>query len=188
MKAKSFLAAAIVLASASAFAYGPVNPRVVVISQKNSGTFKVIYEGQKEGKVKMTILNKKGNIVFTETTKAEGGFIRPVNFSGMEPGEYTIEITDVSGRQIQKLNYVSESSVKTVHISKISEEGKYLLAVANKGREEINVRIFDGANNLVHNEDIIINGDFGLVYNLKDVAGVPKFEVTDKTGAVRIIK
>jgi hypothetical protein len=33
-----------------------------------------------------------------------------------------------------------------------------------------------------------VSGSFGLVYNLKQVAGTPTFEVTDKTGNVKTIK
>lgn len=187
MKATSFLAA-LVLVSSVAFANGPGTPRVVVVNQKNSGTFKVIYDGAKAGEVTMTITNSRGTVVYTETTEVVNGFIRPVNFTGMEAGEYTIEIADASGKQIQKIAYNNESSVRSVQVSKIKEAGKYLLAVANDGAEQINVRIFDGNNNLVHNQDLTIDGNFGLVYNLKAVAGVPTFEVTDKTGTIRTIK
>ena len=187
MKTKSFLAAVIVLVSTVAFANEP-GPRVVVVSNKNSGMFKVIYEAEKVGDVKMTILGRDGEVLFAETTSNVDGFIRPVNFTGMEPGEYTIEIADASGKQVQKVQYANETTVKNVHVAKMSEEGKYLLSVANDGTEQINVRIFDGSNNLVHNEDLTINGNFGLVYNLKDVSGVPTFEVTDKTGSIRSIK
>ena len=188
MKANYFLTVFIVLVGAVTFANGQGTSHLVVVNQKNSGTFKVIYEGEKVGNVKMTILNSKKQVFFKETTQNVDGFIRPVNFTGMEPGEYSIEIADASGKQIQNIVYSNETSVKSVQVSKIKEEGKYLLAVANSGPEQINVRIFDGANNLVHNEDLTINGDFGLVYNLKDVAGVPTFEVTDKTGNIRTIK
>jgi hypothetical protein len=173
--------------SVLAFANEPGNPRVVVVNQK-SGVFKVIYEGEKRGKVSMKIFNAEGKEVFAEVLRGMEGFMRPVNFEGMEPGEYTIEIADESGKQIQKVNYKNETSVKSVHVSKIAEEGKYLLAVANSGSEQINVRIYDGANNLVHDESMIINGNFGLVYNLKQVAGVPSFEITDKTGNTQVIK
>jgi hypothetical protein len=106
----------------------------------------------------------------------------------MEPGEYTIEIADESGKQIQKVNYRNETSVKSVHVSKIAEEGKYLLAIANKGSEQINIRIYDGAGNQVHDENMTITGNFGLVYNLKQVSGTPTFEITDKTGNTKVIK
>jgi hypothetical protein len=186
MKTKSFLTALVVMVSTVVFAQGP-GSRMVVINQKNSGSFKVIYEGQQPGKVNMTIRDAAGNVIFTETTQHVDGFVRPVNFDGMTPGEYTIEISDRSGKQIQKVAYNNETTVQTVHVSKISEQDKYLLAVASTGSEEINVRIFDGANQLVHNENVTISGNFGLVYNLKNVTGLPTFEVTDKTGNVRTI-
>lgn len=188
MKTNFFLAALIVLIGTTAFAKSPDSSRVAVIGQKNTDTFKVIYEGEKIGNVKMTILNDNQEIVFAETTRNVAGFIRSVNFAGMEPGEYTIEIADGSGKQIQKVMYATETSVKNVRISKIAQEGKYLLAVTNSRPEQINVRIFDGADNLVHSEDRATNGNLKIVYNLKNVAGVPTFEVTDSAGNVRTIK
>lgn len=187
MKAKSFFAALFVAVSAVAFA-GPGNPKVVVVNQKQSGTFKVIYEGEKVGNVTMTIRNGKSQVVFTETIRNIGAFARPVNFTGMEAGEYSIEITDASGKQVQKISYNVEAPVKNVHVARINEEGKYLLAVPGNGPEQINVRIFDGANQLVHEEDLTINGATGLVYNLRNVQGMPTFEVTDQTGNVKTIK
>lgn len=193
MKTKLFLAALIVLVGTSAFASGPGSPRLVVIGQKNPGIFKVIYESGITSNVKMTILDKNEAVVFAETTKNVEGFIRSVNFTRMEPGEYTIEIADKAGKQIQKVVYAAETDIvtapaKNVRIAKIASDGKYLLTVTNSGINQVKVRIFDGANNLVHNESTTVNGDFGLVYNLKDVDGVPTFEVTDKTGSVSTIK
>ena len=193
MKTKLFLAALIVLVGTSAFASGPGIPRLVVIGQKNPGIFKVIYESGITSNVKMTILDKHEAVVFAETTKNVEGFIRSVNFTRMEPGEYTIEIADKAGKQIQKVVYAAEretvtAPAKNVRVAKIAADGKYLLTVTNSGINQVKVRIYDGANNLVHNESTTVNGDFGLVYNLKDVAGVPTFEVTDKTGSVSTIK
>lgn len=188
MKANLFVTALIVLISATADAKSPDSSRVAVISQKNTGTFKVIYEGEKPGDVRMTILNENKEIVFAETTKNVNGFMRNVNFAGMNPGEYTFEITDGSGKQIQKVVYATETFPKSVRVSRTAEQGKYLLAVTNSRSQQINVRIFDGSDNLVHSQDLKVNGDLKLVYNLKNVSGVPTFEVTDMAGNVRTIK
>lgn len=187
MKTRSFLAALVVLVSTAVFAQGP-GSRMVVISQKQSGSFKLIYEGSQPGDVKMSIRDAGGNVIFTETTRNVNRFSRPVNFKGMNPGEYTIEITDATGQQIQKVLYNNESAIRAVHVGKIAERGKYLLAVTSQGPEEINVRIFDGANQLVHSENMMVQGNLGLVYNLKNVMGLPTFEVTDRTGNVRTIR
>lgn len=188
MKTKSMLVAVLMLVGVTTFAKDPITPRLVVLNQKSTGTFKVIYEGEKKGAVKLNIISQSGKVVFSETVNSNGGFIRPVNFEGMTQGQYTIEVIDGAGKSVQSINYSVESSVNSVHVAKIAEEGKYLLAVANKGSEEINVKIYDGSNNLVHNENMTVTGSFGLVYNLNRVEGAPTFEVTDKTGAVKTIK
>ena len=187
MKTKSILIAAIALVSSVAFATEPTS-KVAVINQKQSGTFKVIYEGAHQGKVKLNIRNSSGETVFTETINGLAGFIRPVNFTGLEFGEYTIEIADETGTVTQVINYQLASVAKNGHVAKMNAENKYLLAIANPGKETINVKIFDGDNNLVHNESVIVNGSLALVYNLKEVVGAPTFEVTDNSGAVKTIK
>lgn len=188
MKTKSMLVAVMMLVSVVTFGKDPVTPRLVVVTQKSTGTFKVIYEGEKKGSVKLNILDANGTLVFTETMKSVDGFIRPVNFSQMAPGAYTIEIVDANGKSVQAINYATATSTTNVHVAKIAEEGKYLLAVANSGAEEINVKIFDGSYNLVHNESVVVKGSLGLVYNLKKVAGNPTFEVTDNTGVTKTVK
>ncbi|MDZ7649900.1 MAG: hypothetical protein U5K54_23705 [Cytophagales bacterium] len=122
-------------------------------------------------------------MLFSETLNNVDGFIRPVNFKSMAAGEYTIEVTDASGKQMQKVNYTIENQIKSVHVAKIGNEDKYLLAVTNENSEEINVQIFDGNNNMVHNENLVVNGNLGLVYNLKNVSGIPTFQVTNAAGA-----
>ncbi len=190
MKTKSLVFALVMaFVSVAAVAADPVGPKVVVINLKESGMFKVIYAGAQIGKVSLRIYDASNNLVFVESTNGVGGFMRPVNFKGMEAGEYTIEVADASGKTTQTVDYKIEKGLDAIHVSKIGVESKYLLAVANKGvSEEINVRIFDGSNNLVHNEMLTVDGDLGLVYNLKNVAGVPTFEVTNQAGVTKVIK
>ncbi len=189
MKTKLMVSALLVaLVTGTAVAVDPVGPKVVVVNQQESGMFKVIYEGEKAGRVNLKISNQDGAVVFNESVTGVNGFIRPVNFKGMDAGEYTIEVSDASGKQVSKVNYEIEQTVNRVHVAKIAGDNKYLLAVAKGSKDEFNVKIFDGASNLVHNENLVVNGDFGLVYNLKDVAGIPTFEVTDKTGNTKVIK
>lgn len=187
MKFKSILLAALMMISVAVLADEPASPKLVVLSQKESGLFKVIYENAKTGKVKMTILNSDGEALYTEQIKVSDGFILPVNFKGMTPGEYSIEVTDGTAKQIQKVNYISSAKAQRIHVAKLSSDAnKYLLSVASQGA--INVRILDGANNIIHEENVNVDGAFGVVYNLKSVSGMPTFEVTDNEGNIKIVK
>ncbi len=188
MKTKSIVFALVMgFVSVAAVAADPVSPKMVVLNQKDGGIFKVIYAGAQAGKISLNIYDAANTLVFTETVNGVEGFIRPVNFSGMEAGVYTIEVADASGKQIQKIDYKKESKVNSIHIAKVGNEDKYLLAVANTN-EVINVRIFDGSNNMVHNQDVTVAGNVGLVYNLKNVVGTPTFEITNQAGATKVVK
>ncbi|HLZ16361.1 MAG TPA: hypothetical protein VKQ08_04950 [Cyclobacteriaceae bacterium] len=166
---------AVIAASALTFATTPAS-KVAVLNQNNSGVYKLIYEGATAGKVTLKIYDNNSNVIFNETKKGLSKFILPLNFNGLEQGEYSIEITDETGTQIQKVSYVTaqQSVAKAVHITKL-QNGKYLMSATSNG--PINVQIFDGNDNLIHSENIVVSGKLGLVYNLKDVQGQPTFLV-----------
>ena len=192
---KTVLTLVAIVMSVFAFAANP--SKMAIVSSKKSETIKVIYEGASAGKVTLKIYDSFGTEVFAETIKGLSKFMRPLNFSGMEAGVYSIEISDENGKQVQKVNYetsetddfasTKETSIKALHVCKL-QDGKYLVSIANEGEEKINIRIFDKDNSLVHTENRTVNGGVGVVYNLKEVSGKPVFMITDGTGKNHTIK
>ncbi|MBI1769452.1 MAG: hypothetical protein HYR67_13880 [Bacteroidetes bacterium] len=98
-------------------------------------------------------------------------------YEGATAGKVTLKIYDSSGT----------TSFKALHVCKLTE-GKYLVSISSDGAEEINIRIFDNDNNLVHNENRTVNGDLGVVYNLKEIGGKPVFMISNGTGKNQTIK
>ena len=193
MKIKSLFIAAIVMFSSAVVTFGKEESGkagLAVVPVKGTETFKVIYKGETAGKVKLTILDKSGIVVFTETINSINGFIRPVNFSGLPFGEYTVELADASGKKVEKVNYIPQvSSIKTVRFAELKDNsGKYLLAVSNVGKETINVKIFNNSNDLVHEETKEINGNFAQLYSIKNLNSGFTFQITDTTGKVSTVK
>jgi 6-phosphogluconolactonase (cycloisomerase 2 family) len=189
MKTKSIVAGSIMmLASIFTYAIDPSESQFVVFNQKETGLFKVIYQGTGKQTVTMKIYGQEGKVVFKESINSTKGFNLPVNFTGMEAGEYIIEIEDENGKKLQKVSYGTETKIQSVHVSKVNEDGKYLFAAKSNGAERINVNIFDGEGNLIHNQSLMVNGDLGLIYNLQRVVGTPTFEVTDNTGSTKVVK
>lgn len=185
MKTTSLFIAALVVVSAAFGKEEPSSKGLAVVPVKGSEVFKVIYKGETAGRVKLNIYNVNGSVVFTESFSGTDGFIRPLNFKGLESGEYIIELVDASGKKTEKISYSKTVSAKSIHVSKVAESDKYLLAVAGAGSEEIRVNIYDGGNNLVHSEIRVVNGDYAQLYSLKNVNGTVTFEVTDKEGIVK---
>jgi hypothetical protein len=188
MKTKSIFFAALlvtVAAMSAAAKNEPVNAGMAVIATKGSEVVKVIYRGEVSGKVKITIFNASTEVVFSETRNSVEGFILPLNFSGLQSGEYTIELTDASGIKSEKINYQPKIT-SNFHVSKLNNEGRFLLSVAKNAEEDITVKIYDAHNNLVHNATKKVSGDLAELYSIEEYNGACTFEVSDNAGTTRV--
>ncbi len=200
MKAKSILAAALVLISSVTFANGSDDSKLVVIRVQESGIFKVIFEGENHVKATVNVLDKTGNLVYSKDIKGENGFILPMNFSGLRPGEYTIEVTDGDNTWTQLVHYArysekkssvrveKNSSIQNVHISKLKDDGKYLLSIVRTGNDVITISVFNANDELLHTETRKAAGDLAVIYKVKELSGMSKFQITDRFGYSAVIR
>ncbi|HYF68549.1 MAG TPA: hypothetical protein VD884_10450 [Ohtaekwangia sp.] len=189
MKTKSLFLAALVTLSAVVSAVGKDEPRTAVLAvvpQKGSEVFKVIYKSEAQSRIKMNIYNAAAQLIYTESFTGIDGFIRPVNFSQLSAGEYTIEMIDAVGKTTQKINYAPvKPAPKNIHISSIGKDDqKFLVSVADAGEETITIRIYDNLSNLIHAEKQKVNGDFAQVYVVKSTGNVT-IEVSDEAGNIK---
>jgi len=187
---KKILSVLVVLmvVSSVVFARRMENPSTAngVAVVKSGTTFKLYYKSEQQSDVKVSILNSSNKVVFSEVLKKVGGFVRPYNFSNLPEGDYSIEIADKNGRQVERINYQNSSTEKLAHLLKISgSEGKYLLTLSNKEANDITVRIYDDSNNIIYNQTEEIDGDFAKLYNLEKFSGKFTFEITDGKGITK---
>lgn len=191
MKTQVMCIAAFMVIVASVAAVGKDEPRagMAVVPVKGSEVFKVIYRGESASKVKLNVLNASSDIVFTETFNNMDGFIRPLNFSGLQFGEYTIEVTDAQGTRVERINYQPMKAERAVHVSKlVNDEGSFLLSVAKNNGQSITVKIFDNDSNLLYTGSRSDSGDFAQLFTLKDVDGGVTFEISDNAGHISTVR
>ena len=172
---KKFLALLLVV-----IAVGQVNTNVVETESPlgtsvimHGSTVKLFYRGEHSGKVMVKIANEKGKVVFTETMQNTEHFMRPYNFSSLPEGEYTIELTDETGKRFHTINHTksvkrnAREAKSLAHVVRLKGSGnKYLLTVPNEGRCSMTVRIFDAAQKLVYEGTQTVEGDFAKLYSL----------------------
>src|SRR5690606_17544863 len=72
---------------------------------KNGPLVKVFYQGEETGKVKVTIYDGKGRVVFKEIMKDTQNFMRPYNFSRLPSGRYTIELIDGHSKRVKEITH-----------------------------------------------------------------------------------
>jgi len=183
MKTRSFITAVLMVIGVAV-----ASAQTVSVEKKNANVFKIAYSNETVGKVKVSITNAEGSEVYAETLASVKNFALPLNFVGMEEGAYTVEIASATGKSVETINYASEPIIKTVHVTKLADASKYLLAVTSEGTEQFNVKIFDSANQLVLDEMKNSNNGFATVYNLKNLTGAFTIEVSDQSGYTKTIR
>ena len=116
MKTNTLFIAAlfIISASLSAFAKDEPSPSkgLTVTSVRGTEVFKISYQGQRTGKVKLLIYNTESEVVYSESFKNTESFVRPMNFAALSAGEYTIELIDRNGKETEKLQLNRAASRK----------------------------------------------------------------------------
>ena len=167
---------------------GPIkgSSSVAVTNVAGSTLYKVYYKSDRPGKVKVSIIDEKGDNVFAETMKKMDGFMRPYNFDGLPEGQYTIKVEDENGKTVEKINYKSGRVEKLIGIHKLAGENKYMLSISSPKPEDVFIYIFDDKGNLIYNEIQSIKGDFAQVYNLMEIKSFT-IEVSDKFGELKKI-
>jgi hypothetical protein len=167
---------------------GEKNPASAMEVVRTGDMVKVFYKGVRDCTVKVTIFNAKGTAVFTETLKHISNFMRPYNFSTLAQGNYSIEITDESGRLVKRVDYVhAVPAVKLISLRKISSD-QYILAIASKDVGAITVKIFDSAEKLIYQENEHIGKEYAKIYNVARASGKLTFQVTDENGIVSEVR
>jgi hypothetical protein len=173
MKTKSLYFAALFVIGAAVAAVGkeePSSTKMAVVAVKGSEVVKVIYKTETAGKVKLSVYNAASKVVFTETRNSNEGFILPLNFSGLQSGQYTVELVDAAGTKTETINYQPTAFVKNVHVAKVDAAGKFVLSVV-KGNSTVGVKIFDANNNLVHESTKEVSGDYAQLFTIKNFTG-----------------
>lgn len=188
---KTKLMSVVALLAMSVAVFGNDEPKtagVVVVPVKGAEVFKVIYKNQTSNKVKVNLYNVDSQIVYSESFSNTQGFILPLNFSKLVYGTYKLELIDANGKSLEEIVYQPAAKVENIRVSRlVNTEGKFLVSVMSP-KEQVTVKIFDSANNLLHDEVKSVEGNFAQVYKIQHLTGACTFEISDAAGHVKTVR
>ncbi len=162
--------------------------RMAVI--RSGDTFKVFYKSASINKVSVTIYDANGATVFNENLGKLESFMRPYNFSTLPNGDYTIELQDALGKQIEQVAFTA-GKLKTgkkiaANLIKIaSEKSKYLLMIPEQSVEVVKITIRDNDNTVLYTGSEPVSGDFAKIYDIQSEDGKFSLELTNEKGQTR---
>lgn len=183
---KNFVMAIVLLGVATVASAKGTNESdfAVVKSQAKESVFKVMYQGDERSTVKISIKNAQGELIFKELIKNTDGFARPYNFSALPQGSYSVTVDNGVSARTEIISHEEVISKKTVKINSVdTEKNKIALTVYSSQKGEVTVKVLNEANEIIFEESRLVQGGFGRVYNLKDLAHYT-IEVYDASGLI----
>jgi Secretion system C-terminal sorting domain len=76
--------------------------------------------------------------VYPNPLPAGDGQLR-IRLLGLQPGDYKVELTDVTGKQVmsQKINFANQGQVQTIQLRKQTAQGVYMVKVTDVSRRSV---------------------------------------------------
>lgn len=149
---------------------------------KNGSVIHLLYKSSTPSNVRVTIIDEKNNLVYTEVLKRIDGFNRPYNMNSLPLGKYTFEVEDYSGISRKNVVIGPKKNDMAVHVERVhGTEGKILLMVG-KSSKGFTMRLEDKFGRKLYSESKTIDSDFASVYNFSKVRGEVSVVVTDFHG------
>ncbi len=158
-----------------------------VVKSAGSKIVKLFYKSESVGTVEVSISNSNGQLVFKENVSGTKGFVRPYNFESLPEGEYTITLVDTYGKMVEKVVHANLNIQKLIDVRKLPDADKYLLTIASKNKDKVTLIISDGDDNPVYQETITVEGEFGKVYNVKNLKKF-SIDLIDSNGILKNVK
>lgn len=147
-----------------------VESKKVEIVAEEQGLFNLVYKTSTAGKYRVNIIDKSGNVIFTDQFTSEKSFSKVYNFRNLKHGIYTMEvISNVAEKVVKEIVYESSSNF-TVDVSPLEEGGKFNLTVKGAEDKPVNIVIVDSSDRPLYEEVVDVNSDFKRPYNISKVS------------------
>lgn len=154
----------------------------MAVLNKGNGIYKVVYEGETKGNIKIDIYDGAGTIVYSQRLKDLRGFICPLNFAGMDEGSYTVRVTHDRNRFEQTIDY-SRVAARAFFVRAVPLADNRFAILSPNVNEYISVQIYNRSRELVCEYTEKATGNFGKVFNMSAVSSGPfTFVVSTEKG------
>lgn len=153
----------------------------VVLSEVQTGVYKLIYDLEAPAKINLKILDEKGNIVLEESMNRKSGFTKKYNLTKAGQGSYTFRFKE-NGELIEKK--VTYKRIANVAI-KEKKDNKISVSIADASYRTT-VSFYDASDRLLFQERVEKGKGMFKIYDLSRVRTKHVLvEITDNLGVIK---
>jgi hypothetical protein len=151
------------------------------VSVQSSGVVVLRYTAASNTSPRVTILDAKKQVVYTEKISGKNSAARVYNITALPEGEYFFEVIENGVKTVKSVTYKKEVAAVTaldVKVTPSSVAGKFDLVLKN-ATGNVNVTIYNKSQGVVFEDAIVSKGAFKRTYDLSKLnGGEYVFEVT----------
>jgi hypothetical protein len=151
------------------------------VSVKSSGLVVLRYTAASNSSPRVTILDSKKQVVYTEKISGKNSVARVYNITALPEGDYFFEVVENGVKTVKSITYKKEAAPVTtldVKVVPSSIAGKFDLVLKNNAGD-VNVAIYSKSGGLVFEDAVVSKGSFKRTYDLSKLnGGEYVFEVT----------
>jgi hypothetical protein len=151
------------------------------VSIKSSGMVVLRYTAASNTYPKVTILDAKKRVVYTERISGKNSAARLYNITALPEGEYFFEVVENGVKTVKSVTYNKEVAAATaldVTVTPSAVAGKFDLVLKNSAGD-VNITIYNKDRGVVFEDAVVSKGAFKRTYDLSKLnGGEYVFEVT----------
>jgi hypothetical protein len=188
MKKRVLLMVICMISSFSMFALGnpdaPLAASGISLVTKGS-TVSLFYKAKETGKVRITILDKYSNEIYSEVLRKTKSFSRPYNLSQLPKGEYIIKVQDGDNTKEESIivGYEPAEQIGFNVVRVANTKNKFLVTVGQYHHKNVRIRVYDADSNVLLDQNEKIGEDFAEVLNVERVSGKVSIQISADNGS-----
>ena len=153
---------------------------------KSDVKYDLYYAADQTGSVRVCIFDAEGNRLNTCFVKETKSFKRTYDFSRLDPGEYTVTVSNDDGKATQVIRHKIKEQLLQTFVAKLPDAKAVKLHVGGFNAEEpVLVRIYDEDNQLLHREKFDKQNSFSRVYRLDNAQSNSVKVVVENNGEIQ---
>ena len=162
----------------TAFLIGSLNPllakvnnsleTLVAIKEVDEGKIQLAYYGKSPEKLYVKIYNEKDQPVYNEVIKSKSGIKKPYNIKALPYGEYRFEVRVADEIIVHRVKHAAPMYPGNVKMHfKAFGDSKLKMMIMSPDYKKFSLRVYNEQNELLFQQRIDQQHNFGKVLNLK---------------------
>ena len=160
---------------------------LVTVKEIDEGKVQLAYYGKVPEKIHVRIYDEKDKEVFKETIKSTKGVKKPYNLRQLPYGKYRFEVKIEDEVSVHNIEYKAPAFPGNVKmVARAFTKDKFKMMVMGPGYKNFKLRVYDQNNQLLFQEKIDQNENFGKVFNLNGSnARTVRLVLSNRTGILQ---